>query len=139
MNKYSLIFIISSLIFTSCEKAGNNASVDKENPIIQVFSLSSDNITMKEGESLSISLSFTENDSLLAYRVRIEDNFIRIKPTFVPWNLQQDYSISGTLYSTSKTYQMPYPSEPGSYRVDVIVQDAALNEAEQSRFFTIDE
>ena len=29
---------------------------------------------------------------------------------------------------------MPYPSEPGSYRVDVILQDAALNEAEQSRF-----
>ena len=94
---------------------------------------------MKEGASLSISLSFTDNDSLLAYRVRIEDNFIRIKPTFVPWNLQQDYSINGTSYSTSKTYQMPYPSEPGSYRVDVIVQDAALNEAEQSRFFTIDE
>jgi hypothetical protein len=34
---------------------------------------------------------------------------------------------------------MPYPSEPGSYRVDVILQDAALNETEQSRFFTIDE
>lgn len=139
MNKYSFIFLVSSLIFISCEKGASNTSVDKENPIIEVFSLSSENIPMKEEESLSISLSFTDNDNLLSYRIRIEDNFPRLKPTFAPWNLQHDYSINGTSYSTSKTYQMPYPSEPGSYRVDVIVQDAALNEAEQSRFFTIDE
>jgi hypothetical protein len=139
MNKFSFIFLVSSLILTSCEKGGSNTSVDKENPIIEVFILSDENIPMKEGTSLSISLFFTDNDSLLAYRVRIEDNIIRVKPTFVPWNLQQDYSINGTSYSTSKTYQMPYPSEPGSYRVDVILQDAALNETEQSRFFTIDE
>ena len=139
MNKFSFIFLVSSLILTSCEKGGSNTSVDKENPIIEVFSLSDENIPMKEETSLSISLFFTDNDSLLAYRVRIEDNIIRVKPTFVPWNLQQDYSINGTSYSTIKTYQMPYPSEPGSYRVDVILQDAALNEAEQSRFFTIDE
>lgn len=139
MNKFSLIFLITLLIFASCEKDGGNASVDKENPIIELFSLSSDNIPMKEGAGLSISLSFTDNDSLSAYRVRIEDNFIRLKPTFSPWNLQQDYSIYGTSYSTSKTYQMPYPSEPGSYRIDVIVQDVSLNEAEQSKFFTIDE
>ena len=115
------------------------ACVDTSNsPQLSNLSILNDSIQKAPGALFQFTVNFLDDNGLLKYRVRVEDDFSNARLQDAPWYFEEDYDLIGLNASESHAIELPYPDlELGRYRLDVIVQDIDLLESSESQHFFI--
>ena len=142
MLKTSLYFFFLSIFLVACDDSnpfdlGSNSSAD---PVIQNLTCS-ESVQKEVGAEFNCGFSFSDDNGLYQYRLRIEDDFKNARLSDAPWYFEEDYLCDSVLnYQENKIILLPYPDlEIGRYRLDIIVADIDQNEVNESRYFEIHE
>jgi|SaaInl85LU_5_DNA_1037374.scaffolds.fasta_scaffold70630_2 hypothetical protein len=124
------IFVIA-LLFGACGS-------ENEAPTITSFTLESSTITKQEGATLNFSYTFSDDQGLDKFRVSVIDDFEDARLSSAPWQIDNDYDLSGTSSSDSLSIALPFQDvEPGRYRLTLTVLDIDGAEVSESKTFFI--
>ena len=116
------------------------ASCGSESPSIDSLLIQNENaeILKQEGAQLDFSYSFSDDNGLGKFRVEVIDDFEDAKVASAPWYFTEDYDLSGTSSSGSKSITLPYPDvELGRYKLTITVSDIDDQEAAQNKTFRV--
>ena len=124
------LFVLAC-IFSACTS---------DSPSIDSFSVLNSNseILKEDGAQLQFSYSFSDDNGLSKYRVSVIDDFEGARVASAPWYYEDDFDLSGTSASDTKSIELPYPDiEPGRYKLTLTVQDVDQQESAQNKTFYV--
>lgn len=125
------LFLVLTLVYSCSQK-------DSDLPVIKSLKLTSSTLQKGVDTELEFTYEFTDDEGLNKYRVSIIDDFEGARLQSAPWNVDEDYDLSGV--SAIDTVQIGLPPsdlEPGNYELTITVQDIDGGETSQKKNFVI--